>query len=358
MAPLLAPSLTGSPLNFSSTNEDGETERAALAGSRRILCLTGTGTRALDLLLTGAEVVALDANPAQNALLSLKAAAMRLSTRDDYLGFIGIAPSTGRAKRYAEIRQGLPPAARDYWDGRPRLIASGVFHAGRWERLLRVNAAVLARFRGRAVKAVMSAATVAEQAEAWRSGLARPGRLRVVETLGRDLVWRLAMREPARAFMPDARAVGERIDAAFAQASRTFLFRDSPAATLALCGRLRPDGALPTYLHPDHYDEVRSALGRLRLVQGALADLGRLELGRFDGFSLSDFGSYCGPAEYRAAWEGVAAVASPGARWCERIFINDMPPPLPAIAVDAALSAKLTAADRSVVYRVRAGVIR
>ena len=44
-------------LNFSSSNEDGETELTALAGAGRILCLTGSGTRPLDLLMSGAEEI-------------------------------------------------------------------------------------------------------------------------------------------------------------------------------------------------------------------------------------------------------------------------------------------------------------
>ena len=85
--------------NFTSTNEDGETERAALSGCRRILCLTGTGTRVLDLLGLGAdEIVALDANRVQNALLALKMAAIARLDRDDCLAFLGIAPSPDRLK--------------------------------------------------------------------------------------------------------------------------------------------------------------------------------------------------------------------------------------------------------------------
>ena len=64
-------------LDFTSSNEDGRSELTALAGARRILCLTASGTRPLDLLLSDAtEIVALDLNPVQNALLDLKVAAI------------------------------------------------------------------------------------------------------------------------------------------------------------------------------------------------------------------------------------------------------------------------------------------
>ncbi|MCU0882928.1 MAG: BtaA family protein, partial [Hyphomonadaceae bacterium] len=73
-------------LNFTSANEDGATELAALASvaGDRVLCLTASGTRPLDLLLGDAsQIVALDMNPAQNRLLALKIAAIRVLEDDD-----------------------------------------------------------------------------------------------------------------------------------------------------------------------------------------------------------------------------------------------------------------------------------
>ncbi|MEG3086983.1 DUF3419 family protein [Sphingomonas sp. PB4P5] len=347
-----------STLNFSSTNEDGETELAALAGARHVLCVTGSGTRPLDMLLSGADaVVALDANPVQNALLALKVAALERLDHADYLAFLGLADSDQRRAVYADLRANLSSAARTYWDGHKRLIAAGVWYAGQWERLLALNARFLALFRRRAVAALMRADTLDDQARIWRDGFARQSLLRTIETLGRDLVWRLVMREPAGAFLPDSRAVGDQLDRDFARASRSFLFRDSDTATIAVRGRLRSDDALPVHLRPENYERVRAALPRLRVLEGGLADLPRLDPARFDGFSLSDFGSYCGPADYLACWQGIAAVASPGARWCERLFMNAMPPPLPELTVDETLSERLSASDRAIIYRVRAGTI-
>lgn len=345
-------------LNFSSSNEDGETELAALAGARRIVCLTGTGTRVLDLLLSDAEeVIALDANPVQNALLALKVAAIESLDRDGYLVFLGIAPDGERLKQYAGIRDRLPAAARDYWDRNRRMIASGIWLAGKWERLLGWNGRFLAMVRGQAVAALMNAPSIDEQARIWRRSFA-PGRLRgAIEAIGRDLVWRVVMQEPAGAFLPGAREAGRRIEADFERASRSFLFRQSDVATLALRGRHCPDGALPVHLRAGNYDRIRAGLPRLRPLVGGLADLARLDTGACDGFSLSDFGSYCGPADYAACWQGVMAAAAPGARYCERIFMNEMDVPSARIRIDRHLSESLTDVDKSIIYRIRAGTI-
>lgn len=345
-------------LNFTSTNEDGETELAALRGSHRILCLTGTGTRVLDLLGGDAgEVVALDANRTQNFLLDLKIAAIARLDRDACLAFLGIAPDAARLDTYARLRGDLPADASRYWDERKRMIAGGIWHAGQWEALLRWNARFL-RLRAGAVRSLFEAESLEDQARIWERKFTSSGLLARIETLGRDLVWRLVMREPAAAFLPGAKAVGARIEADFRRAAQSFLFRDSDIATLALRGRHAADGALPFHLRAANYERVRANLHRIRVLEGALADLAGLGTGRFDGFSLSDFGSYCGSADYARCWTGIAAAAEPGARFCERFFMNPMAPPLERIVVDVDLSERLSAADRSIIYRIRTGTIR
>ncbi len=344
-------------LNFTSTNEHGETERAALQGCRRILSLTGTGTRVLDLLGGDAEeVVALDANRVQNFLLGLKIAAIARLDRDACLAFLGIAPSFTRLHTYAGLREGLTVAARRYWDQQGPMVDRGIWHAGQWEALLRWNARFL-RLRGGAVRSLMGAESLDDQARIWGRHFTSSGLLATIETLGRDLVWRLVMREPAAAFLPDPRAVGARIEEDFRRAAHAFLFRQSDSAPLALCGRHSADGPLPYHLRAENYARVRAELHRIRMVEGALADLGALELGPCDGFSLSDFGSYCGPETYAACWVGIASVAKADARFCERIFMNPMRPPSERIMIDEALSERLSNADKSIVYRIRAGTI-
>lgn len=345
-------------LNFSSSNEDGETELTALASARRIICLTGSGTRPLDMLLSDAEeVIALDVNPAQNALLALKVAAIESLDHAEFLEFIGIAKSTSRGDFYDSVRERLSPDVRAHWDGNRRLVETGVWNAGKWEKLLRWNARFLSFFRGKAIDELMAALTVEDQARIWQRRFGDSRLRRAIEMIGRDWIWRWVMREPAGEFLPPPREVGERLAADFERAANSHLFRESDFATLIFRGALKPGGAMPVHLRPEHYRQIRDGLPRLRIVEGGLADLGRLDTGMADGFSLSDFGSYCGPDIYAACWQGVLAIAAPGARYCERIFMNDMDVPFSSIKVDHALSEGLSNSDKAIIYRVRAGMI-
>ena len=86
-------------LNFTSSNEDGRTELAALALSPddRVLCLTASGTRPLDLLLGDpGDILAIDINPAQNHLLRLKIAAFKTLSDDELYAYLGLEQTADR----------------------------------------------------------------------------------------------------------------------------------------------------------------------------------------------------------------------------------------------------------------------
>jgi len=345
-------------LNFSSSNEDGETELAALAGAGRILCLTGSGTRPLDLLMSDAEeIIALDVNPVQNALLALKVAAIETFERDEFLAFLGLLPSTTRGAAYDRLGDRLSPTVRTYWERHRALVEAGVWYGGKWERLLRWNARFLRLFRGKALDALVAAPDVEQQAGLWEQKFG-DNRLRaVIELIGRDWIWRWIVREPGGAFLPPPRDVARRLASDFQRASRSFLFRDSDFAMLIFRGSHQASGALPVHLRPENYQRIRDRLSRLRVVEGGLADLGALDVGAIDGFSLSDFGSYCGTDLYASCWKGVLAAAASGAKFCERIFMNDMAIPFAGIDEDRALSEALSETDKAIIYRIRAGCI-
>src|SRR5690349_13113180 len=84
---------------FSACNEDSHCELRAfgsLAG-KRVFCVTAGGGRVLNLVAERPrEILAVDLNPAQNALLELKIAAMREFDHAGYLRFLGVRPADDR----------------------------------------------------------------------------------------------------------------------------------------------------------------------------------------------------------------------------------------------------------------------
>lgn len=350
-------------LNFTSSNEDGRTELEALAlrPGNRVLCLTASGTRALDLLLAGpSRITALDLNPAQNRLLALKIAAIRALSYDDLMAYLGLAPCTDRRRLHERVAELLAPADVAYWKARLQMIARGVWHQGRWERVLALGAHGTRLIRGRNVDRLFAAGDVEAQAELWRARFDDRIWRGAIRLLSRRWIWTRVVGEPGGSFLPSPADVEARLAGAFTRAARTHLFRDSEFATLVFRGRHTAGGALPLHMSAENVEIIRPRLERIDIQTGDLASLRPEVSGAFDAFSLSDFGSYCNPATYAASWAGVLRVASPGARFCERMFMNPLPAP-PSLAeqihIDAGRSAGLTRADRAIIYEIRAGTL-
>ena len=350
-------------LNFTSANEDGATELQALdlTPDDRVLCLTASGARSLDLLLGNpGEVVSLDLNPAQNYLLALKIAAYRILPDRELYQFLGLAPCADRLMLHSRLESALQPAVRTFWQGHRRSVRSGIWHAGRWERVLSYGAKALRLIRGRNIDALFSASTLGEQSEIWRQRFDDRIWRRSIRGLARPWFWTRIIGEPGGAFLPDPEIVEQRIAGAFIDASQRFFFRDSDFATLMLRGHHTLYAALPLHLQRQNLDTVRDRIDRIRIVGGDLATLDKATHGTFSAFSLSDFGSYCTQASYDACWNGILQVAQPIARFCERSFMNPLVPSASArarITVDHPRSAALSRNDKAIIYSIIAGTI-
>jgi S-adenosylmethionine-diacylglycerol 3-amino-3-carboxypropyl transferase len=349
-------------LNFTSANEDGASELAALALSQRdrVLCLTASGGRPLDLLLGDpGQLIALDLNVAQNQLLALKIAAIRVLDDDALLAYLGILPSDRRLALHARVSAALPPETRAFWDARLGVIRRGVWYAGRWEKVLRFGAFGTGLLRGRHVEALFAASSLEHQAEIWTRHFDDGVWRAAIRLLSQRWFWTRVIGEPGGAFLPPAATCEARLAGRFNHAAHNLLFRESDFAWLIFLGR-HDRAALPLHLRPEALPLVRARLDRIQIVHGGLSDLGDDRFGAFDAYSLSDFGSYCRPSDYDACWRGVLASARPGARYCERVFMN---PLTPAADIQARLSpmpdtgAALTAADRAFIYDIRCGTI-
>jgi S-adenosylmethionine-diacylglycerol 3-amino-3-carboxypropyl transferase len=104
--------------------EDPAVDRQALdlQPSDRVLVITSAGCNALDYALTGAEVLAVDANPLQNHLLELKRAGIRALSFDAFFALFGEGGSPDCVDIYRALRPELPDAAREFWDRQIRLF--------------------------------------------------------------------------------------------------------------------------------------------------------------------------------------------------------------------------------------------
>jgi S-adenosylmethionine-diacylglycerol 3-amino-3-carboxypropyl transferase len=321
-------------ISYSSCNEDSACELRALrpGPGQRLFCVTAGGGRVLDLVAEGPdEVWAVDLNPSQNHLLELKIAGILELCYPEYLEFLGVRPNSERLATYARLRHRLTPEAQEYFDDRQRMLKAGVIYQGLLERFLaHVIVPVVRTLRPFWVRRLMAATTIEEQrrlvrepgTRLWRALVGTLCRRRFLDWFsGEAGFWR---------YIPAEIALHTRIVENIFGYLENHLARDNHLVSLIFCGRYINEKALPPYLRPETFARLRAALAhtRMRLVTGTVGDvLHQAPSGFFDGFALSDIGSYLDDVSFCGLFEQVMRTGRKGARLCSRgiLYHRELP---------------------------------
>lgn len=350
-------------LNYSSVNEDWRTEAAALSvtGRDSVLCVTGSGARPLDLLALGPRrVVAIDAGPAQSALLELKAAALRALPFEAYARFLGLAAASRRERLglLDAVEPSLRAATAAFWRERRGVVARGVLWAGRWERYFRRVARLSRLLRPRRTARLFAFTDLEEQRRFVRARWDGKLALALARLALSPPAVAAFLRDPAFRARPGTSAgalVHERMTAHLTRV----LARESFMASLVLRGTL-PAADLPPHLTPEGAARIRARLDRLETVTADAVDwlASPSRSGRFDAFSLSDLPSYLSPERFERLIEAIVSRAAPAARFCIRLFLvrpELAPGSLAGLRRDEALERQLAEEDHAFVYDFLAG---
>jgi S-adenosylmethionine-diacylglycerol 3-amino-3-carboxypropyl transferase len=321
-------------ISYSSCNEDSACETRALrpGPGKRLFCVTAGGGRVLDLVADGPdEVWAVDLNPSQNHLLELKMAGIAELSHAEYLAFLGVRPDGERLGSYARLRSRLSPEARLYFDARKPMLRAGVIYQGLLERFLgRLIAPIVRTVRPFWVRRLMAAQSIEDQRRLicepctwlWRALVGILCRRRFLDWFsGEAGFWR---------YIPDEISLHRRIVGNIFGYLENHLARDNHLASLIFCGRYINEDALPPYLREATFARVRAALGRtrMRLVTGTVCDaLHQAPAGTFDGFALSDIGSYLDDVSFCRLFDQVVRTGRKGARLCSRgiLYHRELP---------------------------------
>jgi S-adenosylmethionine:diacylglycerol 3-amino-3-carboxypropyl transferase len=140
-------------IGYSTVWED---EQAITIGLRpspgaRVLSITSGACFSLQFLLHDvSEVVSLDFNFNQTALLEIKMAAARGLSHQQCLEMLGLAPCQDRLALYERVERHLSPEARRYWQHNKSDIQYGVGTRGRQDRYLHLVGRAIAQLQGTA----------------------------------------------------------------------------------------------------------------------------------------------------------------------------------------------------------------
>ncbi len=354
-----------STLSYSSCNEDWRTERRALrvGPGDRALAITGGGDRPMHLLLDDpASVTAVDANPAQSALLALKLAALQALPFDEYAAFLGLEPATDRVARLEALRPGLPDDAAGFFDRERAAVARGVLYAGRWERHYARVARVGRALRGASIRRLFAFDDLDAQ-RAWVHEVWDRGWWRLVfDAMCSRTLSRMVLRDPAfYAHVDPDFDIGAYVYEGMRASLGRHLARENFMLSLVLLGRLAAED-LPPYLVREHAATIRARASRIARVTADLVTfLEQVPPASFTRLSLSDVPSYLDASTFERLLAAVARAAAPGARFCIRLFLtsHEIPERLQGTFVrEPALEEELRADDRAFAYRFLVGTVR
>jgi S-adenosylmethionine-diacylglycerol 3-amino-3-carboxypropyl transferase len=339
-------------LNYSSVNEDWRSEAAALqlSDGDRVICVTGSGARPLDLLAAAeVPIVAIDASTPQNHLLRLKMAAILGLEFPDYARFLGLDQAPTRWRRSVLAGLLLSDEARAYWGEQRRMVDRGVIYEGRFERHFRRLSFLARVLRPRAIRELLAFEDLEAQRRfvearwdtvAWRA---------VYSFVTHPLISRMFFGDPGyyeHTQLRPGRTIFERMNRGLTH----WLARDSFMVHLVLTGRLSPRD-LPPHLTAEGVRRIRPRLERVEVVDAELGEWLASAGRTFDRFSLSDVPSYMDEGSVAELVQNVDRAAAPGARVAIRQFLTNYSVRMPSGWVrEPRLERRLAAEGRDFAY--------
>lgn len=319
--------LHGRRLIYNQCWEDPAVDRQALelGPSDRVLVITSAGCNALDYALTGAQVVAVDANRQQNLLLELKCAAIQSLDHEGAFELFGAGRSPRAQELYQAAREWLGPEARHFWDKRWRVFTGGArggsfYYSGTAGFCaLGLRSGLEALGLGPALKRLLEAPDLESQRRLYEDELhQRLRRSRLFSLLGRSSVMALLGVPPAQRGLVARHAGGLEgyLCACLERVMSVALLRENYFWRVYLTGSYT-EASCPRYLEPMGFAGLKAGL--LDGVSSATATVsGFLERSArtFTAFVLLDHMDWMAhdPALLAEEWRQIFAHAAPGAR--------------------------------------------
>jgi len=347
---------------FTRVFEDHEVDRRALAIERDddVLVIASAGDKALDAVAWGAgTVVAVDSNPAQLHLLALKLAAVRSLDPDQLIELFSEGRSPGaRAIYRGQLRPLLDQRACRYWDRWIGIFETGL-HVHHPLGLAMASAGFGLRVLGGSllVPAIMRVPDTAAQARAYERVFRRRFWNPVTRwLLSRTLVLRSVVLDPQERTALGSEGFAGWLETRVSHVVATSLIRENPYLMPILAGRPADPRFEVPWLRAESQGRLSDASVRVRLVEGSVVDvLAAAPAAAYDAVDLSNVPDWLGEADRLRLWDALGRAVRPGGRVLLRSVFAAPPAPRGRAAGllihDAPLSAELTDAERTGIYR-------
>ena len=280
----------------------------------RFLSIASGGDNSFSLLVTNpAFIVATDINPVQLKLVAVKKVAIQCLSREDYLGFIGLQPSTVRWEIYKKISHVLPYETRKYWNNRKQLIESGLIFNGKFEKyFLFFSKWILPLIHSnKRVCELLAEKTGEEQRKFYYKKWDNWKWKYFFKLFFNRLILGNCGRDPAffkEVDIPVSKSIFQKAGAYLTSTE----VQNNYMLHFILTGSF--GGVLPHYVRPENYHKIKTNIEKLVIAEGP-AQNAMKKYGEFDYFNLSDIFEYMDMSTFKAAIKNFYDGASRTARF-------------------------------------------
>jgi S-adenosylmethionine-diacylglycerol 3-amino-3-carboxypropyl transferase len=346
---------------FNMSWEDPEMDRQAfqLTSDDTVISITSAGCNPLNFLCQSPKrLISIDGNPAQNALMELKLAAIATVDHETFFDiFAARRPQRVLSVYRSRLRPELSPFARAFWDQRIWQVARGIYDYGRtglFCRILRKYLAVIGLDLKRH-DAFFDCQSLEEQQAFYHKEIA-PRLWRSTSKLFvcfKPFLY-LAGVHPEQFKLVDGRHdmyeyIRERIEYALTQVP----IYDNYFLSVTVTGRFRGN-RVPPYLLEENYATLQRNLDRVEVVNGWLGPyLDTQPEGSIDKFNLLDIFDWMPESLFEQTMQSVLNAASDRATLIYRSgsYLLEPPPSIIRhLKPRTEQARKLFATDRSTTY--------
>ena len=346
---------------FNMSWEDPEMDRQALrvGPGDTVISISSAGCNPLNFLCQNPDrLITIDGNPAQNAVVELKLAAIEALDHGAFFDIFAARNPSAICRVYRpKLRKLLSQRSRNFWDENLWMVRRGLYDYGKMGIAARIVRFLLPRlgFPKTRIEEFFELRTLAEQ-EAFYHKHIGP------RLWGPAVQWLCESRwfmflcgvHPRQLELVDGRHgiydyIRERIEYVLTKVP----IYDNYFLSVTATGRFR-GRRVPPYLLEENFNTLRRNLDRVTVVNGWLGPyLDSQPPASISKFNLLDIFDWMTPEMFEGTLNSVLRAAAPGARLIYRSGSYHMPPPtsiLRRLEPHEALARELFARDRSATY--------
>jgi len=314
---------------YSNVWEDPELNRQALQilPTDRVLSITSGGCNSLNLLLEDPrQVISIDCNPGQKALLDLKIAAFKELNYEDLINFLGVRiyglkEATSPEQRlitYGRLTRHLPDESREFWNSHLNHIKMGVIHCGAVEKFFGIYRRII-----RSLYAIDKADRIffcnsIEEQRATYKGLFRRRAKLLNHLILNKFVLGIVKGRHSFKYVNNLN-FGQNFNNKLRYAFNNTLLNENYFLALILLGSYTGLKNLPPYLKKENFEKMRQNIGRLQNRLGTLRGILDTEgPASIDKFNLSNIFEWFDEPQFNDVLRDAIELATPRARFCYR----------------------------------------